>query len=165
MFCSCVSHIYSLGKRAATWSARCALKSLCHHAYYIGAVVCFFAIQIRKHRCDSYKKRRPGLHNIRPAGHMRPERSFLVARESFVSSRKGCKSPTSDNWLASQNFFTLQRNRVLWPAANLCGSIWPSGLYELCRPGVDHVLCQIFQLWRFQLVCLWQLIILFPPAK
>jgi len=30
---------------------------------------------------------------------------------------------------------------------------------------VDHVLCQICQLWRFRLVCLWQLIILFPPAK
>jgi len=30
---------------------------------------------------------------------------------------------------------------------------------------VDHVFCQIFQLWRFRLVCLWQLIILFPPAK
>jgi len=30
---------------------------------------------------------------------------------------------------------------------------------------VDHVLCQIFQLWRFRLVCLWQSIILFPPAK
>jgi len=30
---------------------------------------------------------------------------------------------------------------------------------------VDHVLCQIFQLWRFRLVCLWQLIILFPPVK
>ena len=30
---------------------------------------------------------------------------------------------------------------------------------------VDHVLCQIFQLWRFRLVCLWQLIIPFPPAK
>jgi len=30
---------------------------------------------------------------------------------------------------------------------------------------VDHVFWQIFQLWRFRLVCLWQLIILFPPAK
>jgi len=30
---------------------------------------------------------------------------------------------------------------------------------------VDHVLCQIFQLWPFRLVCLWQSIILFPPAK
>jgi len=30
---------------------------------------------------------------------------------------------------------------------------------------VDHVFCQIFQLRRFRLVCLWQLIILFPPAK
>jgi len=30
---------------------------------------------------------------------------------------------------------------------------------------VDHVLCQIFQLWRFRLVCMCQLIILFPPAK
>jgi len=30
---------------------------------------------------------------------------------------------------------------------------------------VDHVFCQIFQLWRFRLVCLWQLIILFQPVK
>ena len=30
---------------------------------------------------------------------------------------------------------------------------------------VDHKFCQIFQLWRFRLLCLWQLIILFPPAK
>jgi len=28
---------------------------------------------------------------------------------------------------------------------------------------VDHVLCQIFQLWRFRLVCPWQL--MFLPAK
>jgi len=28
-------------------------------AYHIGAVCFFFAIQIRKHRCDSYQKRRP----------------------------------------------------------------------------------------------------------
>ena len=30
---------------------------------------------------------------------------------------------------------------------------------------VDHVFCQIFQLWGFRLVCLWQLIVLFPPAR
>jgi len=30
---------------------------------------------------------------------------------------------------------------------------------------VGHVFCQIFQPWRFRLVCLWKLIILFPPAK
>jgi len=30
---------------------------------------------------------------------------------------------------------------------------------------VGPVFCQIFKLWRFRLVCLWQLIILFPPAK
>jgi len=30
---------------------------------------------------------------------------------------------------------------------------------------VGHVFCQTFQLWRFWLVCLWQLIILLPPAK
>ena len=28
---------------------------------------------------------RPGLHNIRPAGHMRPARSFLAARENSVA--------------------------------------------------------------------------------
>ena len=54
-----MSDIYSRGKRVATWSSRCALKSLCRQAYYIGAVCLFFAIQIRKHRCDSYKKRIP----------------------------------------------------------------------------------------------------------
>jgi len=30
---------------------------------------------------------------------------------------------------------------------------------------VGHVFCQIFQLRQFRLVCLWQLIILFSPAK
>jgi len=30
---------------------------------------------------------------------------------------------------------------------------------------LGHVFCQIFQLRRFPLVCLWQLIILFSPAK
>ena len=38
------------------------LKSLCHHTYYIGhrcsVFVFFFLTQIRKNRCDSYKKRR-----------------------------------------------------------------------------------------------------------
>jgi len=58
-----VSDFYSRGKRVATWSSRCALKSLCHHAYYIGAVCLFllFLTQIRKHRCDSYKKLRPSV--------------------------------------------------------------------------------------------------------
>ena len=38
----CVS-FYSLGKRVvATWSSRCALKSLCRHTYNIGAVCSFF---------------------------------------------------------------------------------------------------------------------------
>ena len=78
MFCSCVWDFYSRGKRAATWSSRCALKSL-RHTYYIGAVCLFF----------------------------------------FNTD------------------VILIKN-------------------------VDHVLCQIFQLWRIQLVCLWQLIILFP---
>jgi len=35
------------------------LKSLCRHTYYIGAVCLFFLTQIRKNRCDAYKKRRP----------------------------------------------------------------------------------------------------------
>ena len=59
VFRSGVSDIYSRGKRVATWSSRCALKSLCRYAYYIGAVCLFFWAQIRKHRCDPYKKRRP----------------------------------------------------------------------------------------------------------
>ena len=42
VFCSCVSAIYSRGKRLATWSSRCALKSLCRHAYYIGGVCLLF---------------------------------------------------------------------------------------------------------------------------
>ena len=29
---------------------------------------------------------------------------------------------------------------------------------------VGHVFCQIFQLWRFRLDCLWQLIIMFSAA-
>jgi len=36
------------------------LMSLCRHTYYIGAVCLFvFLTQIRKNRCDAYKKRRP----------------------------------------------------------------------------------------------------------
>jgi len=38
------------------------LKSLCRHAYSIGhrcSVFVVFLKQIRKNRCDSYKKRRP----------------------------------------------------------------------------------------------------------
>ena len=54
-----MSDFYSLDKRVATWSSRCALKSLCCHSYHIGAVSLFFLTQIRKHRCDSYEKRRP----------------------------------------------------------------------------------------------------------
>jgi len=42
MFCSCVWDFYSRGKWLATWSSRCALKSLCCHTYYIGAVCLFF---------------------------------------------------------------------------------------------------------------------------
>ena len=33
---------YNLGKRVATWSSRCALKSLCRHTCYVGAVCLFF---------------------------------------------------------------------------------------------------------------------------
>jgi len=84
VFCSCVSDFYSRGKRVATWSSWCALKSLCRQAYYIGAVWSFFI--------------------------------FFDTDVILIKS-------------------------------------------------VDHVLCQIFQLWRFRLVCLWQSIILFPPAK
>ena len=78
---------YSRGKRVATWSSRCALKSLCRHAYCIGAVCLFF--------------------------------------------RNTDKKNTDVILIKS----------------------------------VDHVLCQIFQLWRFRLVCMLQLIILFMPAK
>jgi len=42
VFCSCVSDFYSCGKRVATWSSHCALKSLCRHTYYICAVCLFF---------------------------------------------------------------------------------------------------------------------------
>ena len=53
MFCSCVWDFYSRSKRAATWSPRCALTSLCRHTY----VQCgwFVRAQIRKHRCETYK--------------------------------------------------------------------------------------------------------------
>jgi len=44
VFCSCAWDFYSRGKRVATWSSRCALKSLCCDTYYIGGVClfCFF---------------------------------------------------------------------------------------------------------------------------
>ena len=34
-------------------------KVLCRYTYYIGAVCLFFLTQIRKDRCDSYKKGGP----------------------------------------------------------------------------------------------------------
>jgi len=55
--CSCVWDFCSRGERVAMWSSRCALKSLYCYTYYIGAVCLFFFwTQIRKNRCDSYKK-------------------------------------------------------------------------------------------------------------
>jgi len=65
-----------------------------------------------------------GLHNILPAGHMRPAKAFLAARESFLNCGKCCESSTS-NKLSLQNFFhtttkSLHRNeRLLPPAGNL----------------------------------------------
>ena len=40
-----------------------------------------FQVQSRR-LADLFK---PGLHNIRPVGHMRPARSFLAARENSVA--------------------------------------------------------------------------------
>jgi len=61
-YVTCFAHgvwlFYSCGKQVATWSSRCALKSLCRHTYYIGAVCLFFWTQLGKNRCNSYEKRR-----------------------------------------------------------------------------------------------------------
>ena len=53
VFCSYVWDFYSRGKRAAMWSPRCALTSLCRHTY----VQCgwFLRVQIRKDRCETNK--------------------------------------------------------------------------------------------------------------
>jgi len=75
----------------------------------------------------------PGLHNIRPAGHMRPARSFLAARENSVAenvAKARLRIITCPFRISS----TLWRNRLLRPAASLCWSVWPFELSELCRP-------------------------------
>ena len=44
-----------------------------------GTIYCRFTLGLKAY----YPK--TGLHNIRPAGHMRPARSFLAARENSVA--------------------------------------------------------------------------------
>ena len=84
-----------------------------------------------------------GLHNIRPAGHMRPARSFLPARENSVAenvAKARLRIITCPFRISS----TLRRNRHLQPAASLCWSIWPFELSELCRPALHHSVSQPF---------------------
>ena len=82
-----------------------------------------------------------GLHNIRPAGHMRPARSFLGARENSVAenvAKARLRIITCPFRISS----TLWRNRLLRPAASLCWSIWPLELSELCRPALGYTTVQ-----------------------
>jgi len=88
---------------------------------------------------------RAGLHNIRPAGHMRPARSFLAARENSVAenvAKTRLRIITCPFRISS----TLPRNRLLRPAASLRWSIWPFELSELCRPGLEITSAK-FSLW------------------
>ena len=83
-----------------------------------------------------YQHPRAGLHNIRPAGHMRPARSFLPAHENSVAenvAKARLRIITCPFRISS----TLRRNRLLRPAASLCWSIWPFELSELCRPALE----------------------------
>ena len=78
---------------------------------------------------------RSGQHNIRPAGRMRPARSFLAARENSVAenvAKARLRIITCPFRISS----TLWRNRLLRPSASLCWSIWPFELSELCRPAL-----------------------------
>ena len=84
-----------------------------------------------------------GLHNIRSAGHMRPARSFLAARENSVAENVAKARPriiTCPFRISS----TLWRNRLLRPAASLCWSIWPFELSELCRPDLQYIFKCLF---------------------
>ena len=86
-----------------------------------------------------YRFFKPGLHNIRPAGHMRPVRSFLPARENSVAenvAKARLRIITCPFRISS----TLRRNRLLRPAASLCWSICPFELSELCRPALGDSL-------------------------
>jgi len=101
---------------------------------------------------------RPGLHNIRPAGHMRPGKSFLLARENSVAenvAKARLRIITCPFRISS----TLRRNRHLRPAASLRWSIWPFELSELCRPAIDYArkayVCTIFE--NFSNRPLWKL--------
>jgi len=72
-----------------------------------------------------------------------PVRAFSIA-ENFPEARLrmiNCRSIISSK---------LQRNRLLWPAANLCWSIWPFELSELCRTGFQDkiTLSQTFDLFN-----------------
>ena len=67
----------------------------------------------------------PGLHNIRPAGHMRPARSFLAARENSVAenvAKARLRIITCPFRISS----TLPRNRLLRPAASYVDQFGPS---------------------------------------
>ena len=102
----------------------------------------FFRITFsRNSLCGKDKKTRAGLHNIRPAGPMRPARSFLAARENSVAenvAKARLRIITCPFRISS----TLWRNRLLRPAASLCWSIWPFELSELCRPAIKCLLHQ-----------------------
>jgi len=84
------------------------------------------------------RQSRSGLHNIRPAGHMRPARSFLAARENSVAeniAKARLRIITCPFRISS----TLPRNRLLRPAASICWSIRPFELSELCRPDLEQL--------------------------
>jgi len=71
------------------------------------------------------------LHNVRPAGHMRPARAFWIAENVAIARLRIINCPF-------RIFSTQQRNRLLRPAAKLHSSIWPFKLSELRRPAVQR---------------------------
>jgi len=60
---------------------------------------------------------RPGLGNVRPAGHMRPAKHLNVAREHFFQLIKHLKMPLETlllrKWTAKNTFFLKSHNKLV----------------------------------------------------
>jgi len=81
------------------------------------------------------------------------------------------REPSSLNHLGAFNLTCFARVCEIFTAVVSESQRDPRVEYRKEKTGVKlikivgRVLCQIFQPWRFRLVCLWKLIIMFPAVK